>query len=233
MGRVEGETVKSVLDVMNPQLFETDPKYAWKLFGSRIQLYKDTVPHSGFSVLKDWIAQYNLDYFILTSNVDGQFQKAGFDDRRIREVHGSVHYFQGLYPEKCNTVWINKLSGKEIVESAERGIFPACPGSETPARPNMYMFHDGSYNSVRTKNQEEKYQDFLTCHQNSNIIVFEIGAGPQVQTLRMKTRHLRTNFNSHIVRINPGFPKIKPPHIGIGKGAKKTLLEIDGHLKGG
>jgi len=230
-GRVEGETGKSVLDVMNPRLFESDLKYAWKLFGSRIQFYQETIPHSGFSVLKNWIARYHLDYFVLTSNVDGQFQKAGFDEERIREVHGSIHYFQGLYQGKCKKVWENERTGIEILQRAGDGIFPTCPVTDIPARPNVYMFRDGSYNSARSKSQDKKYRDFLAHQKNSRILVFEIGSGPHVQTLRMKTRELRRDYNAHIVRINPDHASIKPPHIGIATAARKALLEIDSHLK--
>jgi len=35
-----------------------------------------------------------LGYFIYTSNVDGQFQKAGFDPLRLVECHGSIHHYQ-------------------------------------------------------------------------------------------------------------------------------------------
>lgn len=41
---------------------------------------------------------------VFTSNIDGQFQKAGFDEAFIHECHGSIHYMQCLLP-CCNAIW--------------------------------------------------------------------------------------------------------------------------------
>jgi hypothetical protein len=46
----------------------------------------------------------------------------------------------------------------------------------------------------------------------------------------MKTRFLRSNYDAKIIRINPKDFKIRPPHIGIDKGALATLSEIDDYL---
>lgn len=52
-------------------------------------MYRDVKPHEGFNILKELCK--NKDYFIVTSNVDGQFQKANFDEDKIYEIHGSIH----------------------------------------------------------------------------------------------------------------------------------------------
>ena len=69
------------VDIANPKWFLTDPELAWGFYGHRLQLYRDTTPHKGFSLLKDLVQAKNNNYFIYTSNVDGQFQKAGFNDQ--------------------------------------------------------------------------------------------------------------------------------------------------------
>ncbi|MDF1878392.1 hypothetical protein JHD46_01920 [Sulfurimonas sp. SAG-AH-194-C20] len=78
----------------NPKWFDTNPKLAWAFYGHRFNLYNETVPHSGFKMLSDFVKEKDDEYFVFTSNVDGQFQKAGFDEKRIYEVHGSIHHFQ-------------------------------------------------------------------------------------------------------------------------------------------
>ena len=45
----------------------------------------DLVPHEGFASLRKWAARTHLGAFVFTSNVDGQFQKAGFDANSVHE----------------------------------------------------------------------------------------------------------------------------------------------------
>ena len=81
----------------NPIWFTTNPPMAWAFYGHRYNLYKNTIPHDGFKMLLDLVKEKNDNYFIFTSNVDGQFQKAGFDSDKIIECHGSISHFQCLY----------------------------------------------------------------------------------------------------------------------------------------
>ena len=67
-------------------------------YGHRRHLYRDTQPHDGFRILLEWGKVLPGGYFVLTSNVDGQFQKAGFAPKRILEQHGSVHRLQYTVP---------------------------------------------------------------------------------------------------------------------------------------
>ena len=76
----------------NPKKFEDNVRLAWGFYGHRLELYRKTVPHKGFSILQKWVQ--NKPFFIYTSNVDGQFQKAGFSEDRIIEIHGSIHHLQ-------------------------------------------------------------------------------------------------------------------------------------------
>ena len=59
-------------------------------------LYRKTVPHDGFKILQKWCQTREKGHFVYTSNVDNQFQKAGFDEQRIVECHGTLFYMQGL-----------------------------------------------------------------------------------------------------------------------------------------
>src|SRR5438270_317807 len=77
----------SFAQLANPQWFVDDPELAWGFYGHRLNLYRRTVPHEGFAILKRWAAKMALGARVFTSNVDGQFQKAGFDEETIEEVH--------------------------------------------------------------------------------------------------------------------------------------------------
>src|SRR5262245_28764455 len=78
----------------DPRWFREDPQVAWGFYGHRLALYRDTEPHAGFEVLRRWGGRMPLGSFVYTSNVDGHFQRAGFDDDRIIEVHGAIERLQ-------------------------------------------------------------------------------------------------------------------------------------------
>src|SRR3954468_13166449 len=69
----------SFVDLADPRWFEEDPALAWGFYGHRLNLYRATRPHDGFARLRDWGEACPLGAFVFTSNVDGQFQRAGFD----------------------------------------------------------------------------------------------------------------------------------------------------------
>ena len=80
-------------DIANPRVFHQQPELAWGFYGHRLDLYRKTVPHAGFGILKKW-TDAKKGSWVFTSNVDGQFQKAGFAKDQIHECHGSIHYLQ-------------------------------------------------------------------------------------------------------------------------------------------
>src|SRR3954467_9223852 len=77
-----------------PAWFRTDPPFAWGFYGHRLNLYRGATPHEGFAILRRWGEGKPRGAFVVTSNVDGHFQRAGFDPGRVLEVHGSIHWMQ-------------------------------------------------------------------------------------------------------------------------------------------
>ena len=67
---------KHFTDMANPQAFVDHPRLAWGFYGHRLQLYRETQPHAGFSILLRWLNSKRDGGFVFTSNVDGQFQKS-------------------------------------------------------------------------------------------------------------------------------------------------------------
>ncbi|MES9900679.1 MAG: Sir2 family NAD-dependent protein deacetylase [Sedimenticola sp.] len=88
------ETRALIYDLANPQQFQTNPRLAWAFYGHRLNLYRRIKPHEGYQRLLKLGRSKAGGYFVFTSNVDGQFQKAGFDKRYIAECHGSIHRLQ-------------------------------------------------------------------------------------------------------------------------------------------
>lgn len=79
-------------DIANGMAFVENPRRAWGFYGHRLALYRKTVPHAGFEILRQLSSRLQHEAFIYTSNVDGQFQKAGFTEARMVECHGSIHH---------------------------------------------------------------------------------------------------------------------------------------------
>ena len=219
----------SFIQAANPEHFEDDPHFGWGFYGHRTNLYRETIPHTGFTMLQSWIKEYKLDYFIATSNVDGQFQKAGFSEDRVLEVHGSIHHLQCTAPCHHN-IWPNSAE-YDIDESTMRSKnVPACPKCQRVARPNILMFGDYSWLSKRSALQEENYDDFLQTNGNNKIVVIEIGAGSAIPTIRHLSEQLGQRRQASVLRINPREPQIRAPHFSFSGGAVEVLTQIQDAL---
>ncbi len=210
----------------NPANFEGDPAFGWGFYGHRTNLYRETVPHEGFHILKQWAERFALETFVVTSNVDGQFQKAGFGEDRILEVHGSIHHLQCLKP--CTmAIWNNDEQISVDFETMRAQHVPQCRHCGGPARPNILMFGDYSWISDRTGDQEEHFDAFLDARRGQPMAVVEMGAGTAIPTIRYMSERLGSRNDATVIRINPREPQISPPHIGLSCGAVEGLRRID------
>ena len=215
----------SFVQAANPEHFEDDPHFGWGFYGHRTNLYRVTIPHSGFTMLQDWINEFQLDYFIATSNVDGQFQKAGFSDDKILEVHGSIHHLQCTVPCTHN-IWPNDAE-YNIDETTMRSLdVPRCPQCRRVARPNILMFGDYSWVSKRSAIQDENFDDFIQHNRNNPMVVIEMGAGSAVPTIRHLSEKLGQQQKTQVIRINPREPQIRAPHFSFCGGAVDILTQI-------
>src|SRR5262249_22389975 len=136
----------SFVDMAQPVWFARDPELAWGFYGHRLNLYRRTTPHAGFQFLRRWAESRPGGAFVFTSNVDGQFQRAGFAAAQVVECHGSIHHLQCARP--CSTtLW----SADELEVSIDDTTFraspplPTCPRCHAVCRPNILMFNDGQW----------------------------------------------------------------------------------------
>ena len=221
----------SFVDAANPAHFEADPPFGWGFYGHRTNLYRRTVPHEGFRLLLSWIERFRLASFVVTSNVDGQFQKAGFPEERVLEVHGSIHHLQCTTP-CCDAIWANDATF-EIDEPTMRSRqVPRCPRCRAVSRPNILMFGDGSWLEGRSEAQRDRFETFLDEIAGRRLLVVELGAGTGIPTIRMTSERLGHRADARVVRVNPREPQIRPPHLSIRAGALEALAGIDRVLSG-
>ncbi|MES2018008.1 MAG: Sir2 family NAD-dependent protein deacetylase [Pseudomonadota bacterium] len=214
-------------DIASPRAFRTDPTLAWGFYGHRLQLYRSIVPHAGFQALIEIGASMPNGAFVFTSNVDGQFQKAGFDAGRVAECHGSIHLMQCLAP--CSdAVWTADLADPVIDMEAGRMVsaLPVCPHCGGLARPNILMFNDGGWHERRSEQQETRLHAWQA--RLSRPVVMEIGAGTAIPSVRIFGEQL----GCPIVRINlreHGVALVRD--IGIAMGARETIEQIGAILR--
>ncbi len=219
----------SFVDAANPRHFERDPLFGWGFYGHRTNLYRETEPHAGFDLLLDWAARFELKTFVVTSNVDGQFQKAGFDDQAVLEVHGSIHHLQCLEP-CCRDIWPNEALFDIDHSTMRAARSPACPHCGGVARPNILMFGDFSWLPDRTSAQEERLDRFLHSLRGRKIVVIEMGAGTSIPTIRHLSENLGRQQGFDVIRINPREAQIGGGHFSFAVGALEGLEELDAHL---
>ncbi|CAB3804281.1 NAD-dependent protein deacetylase [Paraburkholderia ultramafica] len=206
-------------DIANGEAFRDDPIRMWGFYGHRLNLYRRTVPHEGFDILRRWASTKEHGAFIFTSNVDGQFQKASFADDRILECHGTIHKLQCC--RACtHETWSADDFNPEVNEEHCRLLsdLPRCPKCGDVARPNILMFNDGDWIETRAKRQRMRFEAWLLSV--ARLVVIELGAGRAIPTVRdMSKRH-----GPRVIRINTGEHEIDQSNgIGVNSSALDAL----------
>lgn len=219
----------SFADLASPHWFDKDPALAWGFYGHRFHLYRKTVPHEGYSVLRDFCARARGGSFVYTSNVDGAFDKAGFAEDRVVEVHGAINTLQ------CTTYSHGLWPAGDLVVDVDPQTFRAAPPFPTChcgalARPNILMFGDGDWDDSRTSAQLDRLKSFLAhVDSGAHVVVVEAGAGRGIPTVRHFSETLLRRFpRGQLVRINvreegADDDAVADRVIGVADGAKAAL----------
>lgn len=222
----------SFVDLANPRWFSTDPELAWGFYGHRLNLYRETIPHPGFAVLRRWAERAPLGAFVFTSNVDGQFQRAGFAEDRVVECHGSIHHVQcarscGAPAESADRLRVDV----DPATFRARAPLPTCSRCGGVLRPAILMFGDDGWDDTRTRLQESRLEDWLSTLARARVgevVVVECGAGTHVPTVRMFSERVARALSGTLIRINAREPEVPDDaaHIGIAMPARAALEGI-------
>lgn len=120
------------------------------------------------------------DYFVLTTNVDHQFQKAGFDKKQLFYTQGDYGLWQ--CSKAChNKTYDNEAQVREMVVKQKdmkipTELIPKCPVCGTPMTMNLrcddsFVQDEGWYAAA------ERYEDFIRRHNGLHILFLELGVG--------------------------------------------------------
>ena len=213
-------------EIANPIWFEDEPRLAWAFYGHRLNLYRETIPHEGFSKLLKFAKNKKGSYFVFTSNVDGQFQKAEYSDLKITEIHGSIGHFQCT--KNCTKqIWKDRETYIEIDSKTFRseGDLPTCINCGEISRPNILMFGDYDWISKRTDIQSHRLQNWLDniTDNNYKLVILEFGAGLAVPTIRFFGENISSRYNATLIRVNPRDSEVPSGNISLDLGAKEAI----------
>ena len=120
------------------------------------------------------------DYFALTTNVDHQFQLAGFDKKRLFYTQGDYGLWQCSEP-CCNETFDNESAVRAMVKQQQNmkipdELIPRCPHCGKPVAMNLrcddsFVQDEGWYAAA------ERYEEFIRRHKNLHILFLELGVG--------------------------------------------------------
>ena len=120
------------------------------------------------------------DYFVITTNVDHCFQKAGFDKRRLFYTQGDYGLFQCSEP-CCQETFDNEAVIRQMIEQQENmkiptELLPTCPHCGKPMTMNLrcddtFVEDEGWHKAA------ERYENFLRTRAGGKILFLELGVG--------------------------------------------------------
>ena len=120
------------------------------------------------------------DYFVITTNVDHQFQKAGFDKQRLFYTQGDYGLFQCAKPCHQKTYDNEEMVKRMIAEQQDMRIptelIPHCPVCGGPMKVNLRadetFVEDEGWHAA-----SERYTEFIRRHKDGRVLFLDLGSG--------------------------------------------------------
>ena len=158
--------------------FETLEEY-WAWWSRHIFVNRYDVP-AGKPYLDLLKLVQGKDYFVLTTNVDHQFQLAGFDKKRLFYTQGDYGLWQ--CSKACHDkTYDNEQAVRQMI-AAQRDmripsdLIPRCPVCGAPMTMNLRC-DDSFVQDALWYAAQQRYEDFLRAHAHSGILLMELGVG--------------------------------------------------------
>lgn len=178
----------------------------------------------------------NKNYFILTTNVDHQFQLAGFDKQRLFYTQGDYGLWQCSKPCHQKIYDNEETVRKMIVQQKNMRIptqlIPHCPKCGRPMTMNLrcddtFVQGEGWYAAAN------RYQDFIRRYRNSHILLLELGVGMNTPVIikypfwRMTSENLNAVYCSINLSESICPPEIKVQSICISNDISCVLNDLN------
>ena len=155
------------------------PEEHWAYWSRYIYINRYmNAPKPVYEILLKLVA--DKDYFVITTNVDHCFQKAGFDKKRLFYTQGDYGLFQCSEP-CCQETFENEALIREMVTQQENmkvptELLPTCPHCGKPMTMNLRsdnkFVEDEDWHRAA-----ERYENFLRTRAGGKILFLELGVG--------------------------------------------------------
>ena len=155
------------------------PEEHWAYWSRFITInrYMDA-PNPIYEVLFDLVK--DKDYFVITTNVDHCFQKAGFDKERLFYTQGDYGLFQCSKP-CCQETFDNEERIRQMMEQQKdmripSGLLPTCPHCKRELTMNLRS-DDRFVEDAGWHKAAERYENFIKTRKDQKILFLELGVG--------------------------------------------------------
>ena len=173
---------------------DDETRWAWwarHIYYNRYINPPKPVYHKLLALVKD------QDYFVVTTNVDHQFQRAGFDKKRLFYTQGDYGLFQSVNPSLQKTYdneeWVRKAMDAQGFAKDADGVYqvpedgklsmripsaliPKCPDDGSDVTMNLRA-DDSFVENEGWHRASAAYSDFLHRHENLHVLYLELGVG--------------------------------------------------------
>jgi NAD-dependent SIR2 family protein deacetylase len=170
------------------------------------------------TALKTYLYLFDLikekDYFVLTTNVDHQFQKSHFPKERLFYTQGDYGLFQCSTP-CCKKTYDNEKEINEMVREQRNckipsNLIPHCPICEAEMSMNLraddtFVQDDGWYKAARN------YENFVNAHKTGKIVFLELGVGYNTPGIIKYNFWKQTHQNHNAIYVCINNSEIKVP----------------------
>lgn len=155
------------------------PEEYWAYWSRYIQINRyERAPKPVYDVLYRLVE--DKDYFVITTNVDHCFQKAGFDKGRLFYTQGDYGLFQCSEPcsQKTyeNKEWIDRMVAGQKDMRVPSELIPKCPVCGKPMTMNLRA-DDRFVEDAGWHRAALRYDDFIRSHKGLRILFLELGVG--------------------------------------------------------
>ena len=217
-------------DLARPAHFELDPALVWGFYGRRRELARERPPHEGLRRLARWRALCPAGGYVVTSLVDGEFSRAGFDAKRMVECCGSIEWTQCA--KECGAAPYPASKAPVAVDPGTlraRDPLPSCPDCGGMGRPNVLLLGDWGWDLSRATAQEDRLRAWLEGR--SGLVVLDCGETPQLPELRFYVDRIVRETGAPLVRIRKDAVDVPEGGVLVPLGPREGLERLDERIR--
>jgi NAD-dependent SIR2 family protein deacetylase len=234
---------------------------SWGLIASMTSAFRKHVPHAGYDAVVTALFRNSqisgtLRGFVITSNIDGYFERAGVPASSIYEAHGAVNYLQctsvgtSNQCEFANTLWwfcdelVEKIDAACLARGSPnpaRDLYDLLPHCQCGAlaRPNVSHTTDTDEEICTHRKRVQRLALLAWLAEerakSSKLLVVEVGCGNSPHSLRLDaeivvSKHRNGGGSAAFIRIDPinASVPIGENHLAVAAGAETSLIHIFG-----